>query len=311
MQSLEARVAYLEGLLQQVRPDVAVDHLLGFEGERFIPQLSGGDNLGNPLGSASEPNISHQDTAGGGVYEDAAAAPSVDAEDPADQLSAEVALLCLNAAGREPHYFGPSSAVSFSRIVSAAMNLPKKVGSSSRSQPGLENIGWGSTRPPPIPFPMPALASTLSKAYFNNIHPQYPFLHRPTFQYWEEHCLKADAGGSLEVAGDVPLFFCWMVRNVKHGIIFDHIFLPNYHSFTQSHRWLWGLHTTALRSHITPWRLSTSRLSLSLIAWSQSRVFFVALYTLFDRLLGLAYGTSTQALPKYCMLTIVLGSSQG
>lgn len=223
MQSLEARVAYLEGLLQQVRPDVAVDHLLGFEGERFIPRLSGGDIscLANPIVSASEPNIHQQDAMGASVQEDAGGPASVDAEDPADQLSAEVALLCLNAAGREPHYFGPSSAVSFSRIVSAAMNLPKKVGSSQRSNAGVESIGWGSTRPPPIPFPMPALASTLSKAYFDNIHPQYPFLHRPTFQYWQELCLKADAGGGLAVVGDLPLFFCWMVSHALINAMFE------------------------------------------------------------------------------------------
>ncbi|CAM1503321.1 Fc.00g080970.m01.CDS01 [Cosmosporella sp. VM-42] len=207
MQSLEARVAYLEGLLQQSRPDVALDHLLGFEGSRFVPQLAGGDQQVDPSGAN---NVQH-DMSGVSIQDDVQGAASIDAEDPADQLSAEVALLCLNAAGREPHYFGPSSAVSFSRIVSAAMNLPKKVGSSQRSIVEAENIGWGASRPVPVGFPLPALASKLSTAYFDNFHSQYPFLHRPTFQLWEEACIKANASGNLAVVGDVPQFFVWMV----------------------------------------------------------------------------------------------------
>ena len=215
MQSLEARVAYLEGLLQQVRPDVALDHLLGIEGSRFVPQAAGGDGqVDLSHDSASGANNLQQDMSGVSVQDDAQGAASIDAEDPADQLSAEVALLCLNAAGREPHYFGPSSAVSFSRIVSAAMNLPKKVGSSQRSTVEADNIGWSATRPVPVNFPLPGLASKLSAVYFDNFHPQYPFLHRPTFQLWEEACIKANASGNLPIVGDIPLFFVWMVWNV-------------------------------------------------------------------------------------------------
>lgn len=194
MQSLEARVAYLEGLLQKTRPDVALDHLVESErSPRGDPQQASASGLHNAT----------QDDVQGG--------PSIEAEDPADQLSADVALLCLSAAGKEPHYFGPSSAVSFSRIVSAAMKLPRKVGGSQNSVLMAENAAFSSARLFPISFPSPALGSTLSQAYFNNLHPQYPFLHRPTFEFWEDSCMKADASGNLYVAGDVALFFVWMV----------------------------------------------------------------------------------------------------
>ncbi|KAM5348617.1 hypothetical protein ACJ41O_008441 [Fusarium nematophilum] len=140
---------------------------------------------------------------------------SLDVEDPADQLSADVALLCLTTASKEPHYFGPSSTVSFSRVVNAAMNLPKKVGGSQASAVAFDHggggSGWDFARPFPIGFPSPPLGTTLSQAYFNNIHPQYPFLHRPTFQFWEELCFKADASGNLSVAGDIAQFFVWMI----------------------------------------------------------------------------------------------------
>ena len=208
MQSLEARVAYLEGLLQQTRPDVAIDHLMGFRGEGPAAPTLENDVTTNATPNVASGSCDMLPEAHG--LDDVPAPASVDAEDPADQLSAEVALLCINAAGGEPHYFGPSSAVSFSRIVSAAINLPRKVG---RSTDGVEQLGWRSTRPLPISFPIPALASTLSKAYFDNIHPQYPFLHRPNLQFWEDTCLKANASGALNAAGDVPLFFCWMVSN--------------------------------------------------------------------------------------------------
>ncbi|KAH7123034.1 fungal-specific transcription factor domain-containing protein [Dactylonectria macrodidyma] len=186
MQSLEARVAYLEGLLQKTRPDVALDHLVESEQERQATEAQ-------PSTSAA-PDEAH-----------------VEADDPADQLSADVALLCLSAAGKEPHYFGPSSAVSFSRIVSAAMKLPRKVGGSQNSVLMAENAAFSSARLFPISFPSPALGSTLSQAYFNNLHPQYPFLHRPTFEFWENECMKADAAGNLYAAGDIAMFFVWMV----------------------------------------------------------------------------------------------------
>ncbi|KAM6520242.1 hypothetical protein FALCPG4_013792 [Fusarium falciforme] len=212
MQSLEARVAYLEGLLQQVRPDVALDHLAGLEKAHGnlspsapIPEMPQPSALRNgeraPIVSDADAAERHQHDA------------SLDVEDPADQLSADVALLCLTTASKEPHYFGPSSAVSFSRVVSAAMNLPKKVGGSQASGINFShgNSSWELATPFPISFPSAPLGTTLSQAYFNNIHPQYPFLHRPTFRFWEELCFKADSTGNLSLAGDIAQFFVWMV----------------------------------------------------------------------------------------------------
>lgn len=217
MQSLEARVAYLEGLLREARPDVAIDHFADRDGgqpsssSNIEPSFSFSqtDTVTPVMMTAaqSEPSMSL-----GNQRPEPQPAGSVDADDPADQLSADVALLCLGAAGREPHYFGPSSAVSFSRIVSATLNLPKKNGSSQHSVTSGPGGASQSSRPTaPIMFPTPTLGSALSQAYFENLHPQYPFLHRPTFHYWESVCMNANAAGQLSAAGDTALFFVWMV----------------------------------------------------------------------------------------------------
>lgn len=213
MQSLEARVAYLEGLLQQVRPDVALDHLAGAEQGRSdlspeamfpeLPQASAPRSGEKELGGRPDAN----------AVENPQRDISTEVEDSADQLSADVALLCLTAAGKEPHYFGPSSAVTFSRVVSAAMNLPNKVRGSQASTANFDNgcSGWNFAQPRLVTFPSGPLGTALSHAYFNNIHPQYPFLHRPTFQFWEEMCFRADDSGDISGAGDLAQFFVWMV----------------------------------------------------------------------------------------------------
>lgn len=197
LKSLETRVAYLESLLQQTRPEVALDHL---------------DDLAHHL--PNQPNdhtILQPSHALGGYSVNNHASPR-DAEDEnIDDLSTGVALLCLSAAGREPHYFGPSCAVSFSRIVSATMGLPKRGGSSHHSGTIPEIQAPEVHRTVSVSFPSPNLAMTLSQAYFKNIHPQYPYLHKPTFIAWEEKCTRANLAGDVDTAGDLPLFFVLMV----------------------------------------------------------------------------------------------------
>lgn len=220
MKSLEARVAYLEGLLQQVRPEVALDHLGSNEGRDAdsgpVPPVPPGPTS-PPMPVVQMPSVfpvvpetSSIDDMG---FFRAHRAPSVEADDHhVDVLSSEVALLCLSAAGREPHYFGPSSAVSFSRIVSATMGLASRGGSSQHSRDGFgKGIGSEVPREVPLRLPSPKLRANLSEAYFNNIHPQYPFLHKPTFEIWEETCLKASLEGDLNSVGGVSLFFVLMV----------------------------------------------------------------------------------------------------
>ncbi|KXH27020.1 hypothetical protein CSIM01_12595 [Colletotrichum simmondsii] len=231
MRSLEARVAYLEGLLQQARPEVALDHFganhesSGGRGREANQHAAAASHNGGPtqamsimhMPSALAPNLqAHPSSFEDVDFSRALRAPSPDADDHhVDTLSSEVALLCLSAAGREPHYFGPSSAVSFSRIVSATMGLASTGGSSQHSHAGPgKDINPEVVREVPLRLPSPTLRANLSEAYFNNIHPQYPFLHKPTFQIWEETCLKASLDGDLSSVNGSTLFFVLMVYSI-------------------------------------------------------------------------------------------------
>jgi hypothetical protein len=138
VQSLEEQCALLEQLLR-------ADH----------PELAGGDIDRN----ADMDDVSEEPLADNGCSHHAAVADSstslgtggqlkmialpdavvpaatveVECDNPND-LSSEVGLLCLNAAGREAPYIGPSSAFAFSRVLSSGLRGL----SSSRSEQDLD-----------------------------------------------------------------------------------------------------------------------------------------------------------------------------
>jgi hypothetical protein len=104
-------------------------------------------------------------------------------------------MLCLRSAGAEPHYFGASSAYSFTKMFSATLRAKRAQG------PGISMSGVADTavqcRPTATPAPLPgrAFTSMLTSAYFEQVHPQFPFLHRPTYLEWEEEVMAACEGG--------------------------------------------------------------------------------------------------------------------
>lgn len=58
-------------------------------------------------------------------------------------------------------------------------------------------------------LPSSAKAGVLKHAYFHNIHPQYPFLHLPTFDRWETSFQGGNNASSPE--DHLSCFFCLMV----------------------------------------------------------------------------------------------------
>lgn len=100
-------------------------------------------------------------------------------------------MLCLRSAGADPHYFGSSSAYSFTKIFSASLRAVRS------KAPGMSLSGvadsFTQSRPTPSPAPLPdrSLTTMLTSAYFEQIHPQFPFLHRPSYLQWEEEVLRA------------------------------------------------------------------------------------------------------------------------
>ncbi|KAF7191361.1 Positive regulator of purine utilization [Pseudocercospora fuligena] len=176
MQTLEARVAYLESLLQDARPDIALDHLTHRERQ--------------PEGN----HVRHS--------------PRSQIGDEVDRVSTDVALLCVSAAGREPHYFGPSSAISFSRIASQSMGLHPSLGASPLTVDDDDSEVRDNRK---LIFPSRIAGAALSRAYFENVAPQYPFLHRPTFDSWEERCHEQWANADAPPTSHLPIFFVLMV----------------------------------------------------------------------------------------------------
>lgn len=203
---LEGRVAYLENVLKETRPEVATDHL----GNEFPPP----DFETSPISPQTNRGRPEAGNAWTGNRQPPADAPG------ADTLSDEVALLCLGAAGREPQYFGPSSALSFSRIASSVMGLPRHNRATS-SQPSHSNGQSGTRKQTRTDsesetrllkaFPSIEKMALLSQAYFENIHPQYPFLHRPTVQNMEQECRDVHMRGELAQLDEGNLFFLLMV----------------------------------------------------------------------------------------------------
>lgn len=202
-------MVYLESLLQRERPDGA--SATGASPSPPYVQPAPSEEVASPGAHTVRPvSMTHSD------------------DQQIDRLSSEVALLCLSAAGREPHYFGPSSAVSFSRIVSATMGLTVSEDTTSSTSPRVEperddgdSQGRDPRRDAPrLCLPSPNTASRLVQAYFANIHPQYPFLHRPTFGKWHEEVRSALEYGETEDVAKFPLFFVLMVEPPHAAVCF-------------------------------------------------------------------------------------------
>ena len=212
LQSLESHVALLESLLRETRPDVAIDHfnVIVHPKQNDTPsQVSISEPLtySGPKRSAQFADFSSstQPPISPGVSN------SHDGEDDGNDLAADVALLALSASGREPHYFGPSSALSFSRVASSTLKTHKRHGGSQPSVYSDAEFLPGPQKSRPVLFPTTTVSQALSTAFFNHVHPQYPFLHRPTFDSWEKICLQAQQVGKLESVKEIPSFFVLMV----------------------------------------------------------------------------------------------------
>lgn len=123
------------------------------------------------------------------------------------ESSSIIGTLSLNAAGAEPRYLGSSSAFAFARFVEPTL---RQVASSVSR--GISNED-GHERPTPEPCLLPDhhTAVRLSNAYFQNIHPQYPFLHEPTFRIWEAALEDPFVSADILNFKPVPLYFLNMV----------------------------------------------------------------------------------------------------
>lgn len=122
------------------------------------------------------------------TFSDASPAPSPFSSpflQPQNTLAHEVGLLSLSGAG-DPKYLGPSSGAAFARMVFADARDNDVLHQPLADIPEVKPPPWGPTAPP-APFPATEDCITFTNTYFEIVHPQYPFLHRPTF----DACLEA------------------------------------------------------------------------------------------------------------------------
>ncbi|ETS85353.1 hypothetical protein PFICI_03378 [Pestalotiopsis fici W106-1] len=199
LETLEHRVAFLEGLLKQYRPDLASDHL----GEDATVNCQHPGLPSGPSSSVVEP----EDL--GAIRQFAPLQVSaVEERDGLDELASKVGVLSLNAAGAEPHYLGSSSMFVFSQMINPS--LRQNILNSAYKADALAQYREGDlvAAPAPCPLPKPETAIRLSDAYFQNIHKQYPFLHEPTFRAWEAKYVGEYSPCNTIAATDrLPLFF--------------------------------------------------------------------------------------------------------
>ena len=200
LETLEQRIALLECTLQQFRPDLANDHLRqGSQGDFQWPEY----DSTSPLQTQSANN-------------EYGGRPSTsrigEGSDGLEDLASKVGMLSLNAAGAEPHYLGSSSTFAFSRIINSS--LRQVVSRKPNGQFGHSQDNFSTASP--CPLPDHEVAVRLSNAYFENIHPQYPFLHEPTFRIWEATLSNQSEAFDALSFDPLPLYFLNMVG---HGLV--------------------------------------------------------------------------------------------
>lgn len=190
LQSLEERVAVLEAMLQDVRPEVAKDHLRTDQPEApTIQTLS--DTMSDPqpqIETTLDSNSNNQQIERISTsHVSFNRAESIEKEDVMTDLSSKIGLLSVNAPTAEPHYFGTSSALAMSRLINSALRRVNHQ-NPGEGDPGHMLSDFSAYDPllgTPSPLPSAEGREVLARSYFENIHPQYPFLHEPTFRSWE------------------------------------------------------------------------------------------------------------------------------
>lgn len=129
-----------------------------------------------------------------------------DQRDDSSAFESRVGLLDVRATLSEPQFLGSSSAFAFSRIVNLSLtkNLPTDTTKASI-------LDRHASVPSPCQLPEYDIAVKLSDAYFKYIHPQYPFLHEPTFRAQEAALYNASQDLNETNNFSTSLYFLNMV----------------------------------------------------------------------------------------------------
>ena len=186
-------------------------------------------------------------------------------DDIVNDLASKVGMLGVKAAGAEPHYLGSSSVFAFSRVINSSLRH------FASTKPGFADLSEDfASSPSPCLLPDYATAIKLSNAYFQSIHPQYPFLHEPTFRRWEADLLRP-TNEALALSFDfVPIFFVNMVRSYRMRFSILNILLT-------------GVLGVCRRCHAATkfWGLSTSKLAFNFRIFSAQNALLSSIQQLY------------------------------
>ncbi|CZR58163.1 uncharacterized protein PAC_08054 [Phialocephala subalpina] len=215
--SLQNRIQWLESMLTQNCPDIDLE-----KGPRII--RDGTIQDGNPADTAE----TALDPRGGGTHPDLAenidpaitneSQQTTDDSQP-DRLAHEIGLVSVTG-GQDPRYIGPSSGYTFGRLITASIGLRN---ANHRQKSLQSNTMISTTAFQVAPSPLPTgieNALQLSAAYWDNIHCQYPFLHRPTHIKLMEHAYTSSD------PSPIALFQVYMVLAISSTILSRRLKLP-------------------------------------------------------------------------------------
>ncbi|WAO90249.1 Zn(2)-C6 fungal-type domain-containing protein [Fusarium falciforme] len=157
---LEARIRWLESIVQEHAPDVDLS-----AGPGRSPSTEGG----NPSRDLQATQQGQQ---------------AGDNQSPG-KITDQLGLISLTS-GTDLRFLGPSSGLFFTKFVLAGLGKRLHVDKESAPDTATDNLAIPSDLLVPQPKELPSdhkHARWLSQAYFNVVHLQFPFLHEPT--YWE------------------------------------------------------------------------------------------------------------------------------
>ncbi|ETN41298.1 uncharacterized protein HMPREF1541_03233 [Cyphellophora europaea CBS 101466] len=207
---LEARIAQLEGLLRETHPQIGVDHMVV---ESSRPETANTPQSSS-LADAEPVSVNGRSSSSQQVPN-----PSDGSRPSAFTHASEPSIesLCMAAAVSQPQYYGASSGLNFVRIVGSIMRSVRYQGPGISVSGIRDNVFKNLPKPLPAPLPARVFGDLLSDAYFTHVHRQYPFLHRPTFEEWENNVHFANDNGLT--SDPVENFFVYLVYAVGALIV--------------------------------------------------------------------------------------------
>jgi hypothetical protein len=143
-------------------------------------------------------------------------------ESQTENIAHEIGLVSVTA-GQDPRYVGPSSGYSFAKLVLATSRQRRRQMEHSRAQtsPFKHMLDKEAFRMPPARMPSNMEhCMQLSAAYWEDIHFQYPFLHRPTHLKLVEHMHDSDTHSP------VVAFQVYMVLAISATILSTRLKVP-------------------------------------------------------------------------------------